>query len=47
MTPKTRWLVIGSVIGVLVLIAVGVLAWLGANAEPTKPNPDSARLGWL
>ena len=44
MSPRTRWLVIGSVIGVLVLIAVGVLAWLGANAEPTKSNPDSARL---
>jgi mono/diheme cytochrome c family protein len=44
MSPRTRWLVIGSVIGVLVLIAVGVLAWLGANAEPTKSDPNNPRL---
>jgi hypothetical protein len=44
MTPKTRWLVIGSAIGVVVLIAAGVLAWFGASAEPTKPDPNSASL---
>ena len=44
MTPKTRWLVIGSAISVVVLIAVGVLAWFGASAEPTKPDPNSASL---
>jgi len=42
MTPKTRWLVIGSAISVLVL--VGVLVWLGASVEPTKPDPNNPRL---
>ena len=40
MTPKTRWLVIGSAISVLVLIAVAVLGWR-ATGEPTKPDPNN------
>ena len=44
MTPKTRWLVIGSAISVLGLIAVGVFAWFGVSAEPTKPDPNNSSL---
>ena len=44
MTPKTRWLVTGSAISVLALVAVGMLVWLGASAEPTKPDPNNPGL---
>src|SRR5216683_5399642 len=42
MTPRTRWAIAASAIGVLIVI--GALAWLGASAEPTKPYPNSASL---
>jgi mono/diheme cytochrome c family protein len=42
MSPRTRWAIVA--IAICVLVAVGMVVWLGASAEPTKPDPDSASL---
>ena len=44
MTSRSRWLIAGSGIGLLSLIAVGVLTWLGRRAEPAAPDPNDAAL---
>jgi mono/diheme cytochrome c family protein len=43
MTPTIRW-VVGSVAAVFILITAGSAAWMMANRDPTKPDPDSPRL---
>lgn len=42
MTPRSWWVVAGSAVSLLVV--VGVVAWLRAGAEPTKPDPNNANL---
>ena len=43
MTPAIRWVVAGGTTTVIALGA-GLVWWIIAGSEPTRPNPDSARL---
>ena len=43
MTPTIRWVVGGGTAAVIAL-GGGLVWWIIAGSEPTKPNPDSARL---
>jgi mono/diheme cytochrome c family protein len=43
MTPTIRWVVGGGTAAVIAL-GGGLVWWIIAGSEPTRPNPDSARL---
>src|SRR5580704_7383982 len=44
MTARTRWTAAAGAAGLLVVITIAVLVWLGTRAEPTAPNPNDAAL---
>ena len=44
MAARTRWTAAASAAGLLVVITIAVLVWLGTRAEPTAPNPNDAAL---
>jgi mono/diheme cytochrome c family protein len=42
MAPTIRWVVGGT--ATVIVLAAGLISWMVAGAEPTKPGPDSPSL---
>src|SRR5215470_2108104 len=44
MTLRTRWIAAATSVGLLAVVVVGALVWLGTRAEPAAPDPKDAAL---